>query len=128
MNWQLLDALRKLFNKTEKPRQAPGTDEPSLIEVLRERGSELALSVVSMSRKRSRQRRFVVVSVSALVLAAVALLDSFDRSTLAGHVVDLAKFVIPTLFASDAVIGYGESRLICCVLERSGTTASDEQT
>jgi hypothetical protein len=58
----------------------------------------------------------VLPAVSLGVVVAVVLLDSFGHSKIAGHIVDLAKFVLPTMFAADAVVTHSESRRMCCVI------------
>jgi hypothetical protein len=95
------------------------------LERLLERGSKLAASLLSISRSTSRLRTLVVGTLLGLVVLVVAVLHGADQPEFAGDVVELAKFVIPTLFAADAAIRYGESRLICCVLDHEPVASGE---
>jgi hypothetical protein len=66
--------------------------------------------------------RLVFILVTAIVLSAALLLDGLGGekgSKMAGHLIDLAKFLLPAVLASSAVVSYGKSRLLCCVMEHA---------
>jgi hypothetical protein len=73
-------------------------------------------------------QRIVFLAVTGLLVAIVVLLDLFggkDAATLAGHLIDLAKFVLPTVLASAAAVRYSQSRLLCCVMQQTSRTQTD---
>jgi hypothetical protein len=120
----VIDWLRRRFERL-LGFPAAGVDEGKALRG--RRGQELAADLLSASLTRSRLRTVLIAALSALVVIVVVLLDLGGESDLAGHIVDLAKFVIPTLFASDAVIRYGESRLVCCVLDRQPVASRESE-
>lgn len=69
---------------------------------------------------RSDGRRLAFVITTVVVFLVAVVLDAIggEKKDMADHLIDLAKFVLPIALASNAVIRYGESRLLCCVLQR----------
>ena len=67
----------------------------------------------------AQRSAFIVATLLVLAVAVVLDLIGGKSSTIAGHLIDLAKFVLPTVLASTAAVRYGQSRLLCCVMEHA---------
>lgn len=98
-----------------------GGDKPMTQEEALKRASEFVRRTDDRVWDWLRQgQRVVFIVATGIVLTIALLLDGFGgdkEAKMAGHLIDLAKFVLPAVLASSAVAGYSKSRLLCCVMQ-----------